>query len=355
MLILCSVKTEKQSCKKKPFVVYCLKFVKSDRKDRFLLMGEYGLRVCSKIIVLFIAMLAGFIAKKTKCIDGAGIKTMSALLAFITNPCLIVVSLQTDCKPEILVTGAWILLLSFVIHGGMAVCSGLIFKKVKKADERAVYAFGLMYMNCGFMGYPIMQAMFPENGLLYGVIYTIPFNLFVWTHGVAVMSASHDGGAGEKKIDWKQVFLNPGLLSTILASVLFITGIRFPGVVTEGLSMVGDMTFPLSMLIIGGLLSDINLLALITDIRLFLFSVLKLVAVPLAVLGLFVLCGARPNFTVALVCVTMCAAPTASNTAVVAEVYGGNAPLAAKLVGITTLYSLVTMPAMLILAERFLI
>lgn len=75
-------------------------------------MGEYGLRVCSKIIVLFIAMLAGYIAKKTKCIDGAGIKTMSALLAFITNSCLIVASLQTDCKKEVLVTGAW----SFCCH-----------------------------------------------------------------------------------------------------------------------------------------------------------------------------------------------------------------------------------------------
>lgn len=317
-------------------------------------MGEYGLRVCSKIIVLFIAMLAGYIAKKTKCIDGAGIKTMSALLAFITNSCLIVASLQTDCKKEVLVTGAWILLLSFVIHGGMALFSGLIFKKVKKADERAVYAFGLMYMNCGFMGYPIMQAMFPENGLLYGVIYTIPFNLFVWTHGIAVMSSSQETTEGKKKIDLKQVFLNPGLLSTVLASVLFITGIRFPAIITEGLSMVGDMTFPLSMLIIGRLLSDIKLLSLITDVKLFLFSVLKLVAVPLVVLALFIVCGGNPSLTVALVCVTMCAAPTASNTAVVAEVYGGNAPLAAKLVGITTLYSLVTMPLMLILAERLL-
>lgn len=192
-------------------------------------MGEYGARVCGRIIVLFIAMLAGYIAKKTKCIDGAGIKTMSALLAFITNPCLIVASLQKDCKPEILVTGGWILVLSFVIHGVMAVLSGFIFKKVKKADERAVYAFGLMYMNCGFMGYPIMQAMFPENGLLYGVIYTIPFNLFVWTHGVAVMSSSQKTADGKKKIDWKQVFLNPGLLSTVLASVLFYHRNPLPG------------------------------------------------------------------------------------------------------------------------------
>lgn len=64
--------------------------------------------------------------------------------------------------------------------------------------------------------------------------------------------------------------------------------------------------------------------------KLFLFSVLKLAVVPLVVLALFVVCGGNPSLTVALVCVTMCAAPTASNTAVVAEVYGGNAPLAAK-------------------------
>lgn len=316
-------------------------------------MGEYGARVCSKIIVLFIAMLAGFIAKKAKCVDVAGIKTMSNLLAFITNPCLIVASLQTDCKTEVLITAGQILLLSFVIHGAMALISDRMFRKVRRASDRAVYSFGLMYMNCGFMGYPIMQAMFPENGLLYGVIYTIPFNLFVWTHGVAVMSRSNDDGK-TGSIDWKKVFLNPGLLSTVLSALLFISGIRFPAVMTEGISMVGDMTFPLSMLIIGGLLADINLLSLLADWKLFLFSVVKLAVLPLAVLGIFTAVGAAPSLTVALVCVTMCAAPTASNTAVLAEVYGGNSSLAAKLVGITTLYSLVTMPTVLVLAERLL-
>ncbi len=316
-------------------------------------MGEYGARVCNKIIVLFIAMLAGFIAKKTKRVDAHGIKTLSNLLVSITNPCLIVASLQTDCKKEVLITGGWILLLSFVFLGSMAFVSDFLCRGVKKSEDRAVYSFGLMYMNCGFMGFPIMQAMFPENGLLYGVIYNIPFNLLVWTHGVAVMNRSNPDNAG-KGIDWKKVFLNPGLLSTILASVLFVTGIRFPAVVLEGVDMVGDMTFPLSMLIIGGLLADIDLLSLFTDLKLYLFSAIKVLVLPLVLLGIFVAVGAAPSFTVALVCITMCAAPTASNTAVLAEVYGGNSALAAKLVGMTTLFSLVTMPAVLSFAERLL-
>lgn len=312
-------------------------------------MGEYGARVCGKIIVLFMAMIAGYIAKKAKIVDGTSTKALSALLAFITNPCLIVASLQTDCERDVLVTAGRVLVLSFVIHTVMALFSGLVFRRVKKDGDRSVYSFGLMYMNCGFMGYPIMQAMFPDHGLLYGVIYTIPFNLFVWTHGVAVMSGSEKGS-----ISFRKIFLNPGILSTLLASVLFITGVRFPAVITEGLDMVGGMTFPLSMIIIGSLLADIRLLSLITDVKLFLFSLLKLAAVPLAMLGVCVIAGASLDLTVALVCVTMCAAPTASNTAVLAEVYDGNSALAAKLVGITTLYSLLTMPAMLILAENLL-
>ena len=312
-------------------------------------MGVYGSRVCNKIIVLFIAMIAGFIAKKAKLIDAKSTKSLSALLASITNPCLIVSSLQTDCTAEVMQTAGTVLLCSFAVHTVLAFLSGFIFKPIKDVRDRSVYSFGLMYMNCGFMGFPIMQAMFPENGLFYGVIYNIAFNLFVWTHGVFVMDKSE--GA---KVNLKKIFLNPGIISTVLAVVLFVTGVRFPAVITEGLDMVGGMTFPLSMIIIGSLLGDIKLLSLFKDVKLLLFALLKLAAVPLIMLGICVAFQAGLGFTAAMVCITMCATPTATVTAVLAEVYDNNSSLAAKLVGVTTLFSLVSMPLVLILAENLL-
>lgn len=312
-------------------------------------MGEYGSRVCWKIGVLFIAMIAGFIAKRAKIIDVKNTKALSALLANITNPCLIIASLQVERDNSLLKTAGCVFVMSVLIHTAMSLISGLIFKKVGDRRDRSVYTFGLTYMNCGYMGYPIMQAMFPEHGLFYGVIYVVAFNLFSWSHGVAVMNSSN-----EKKIEFKKMFLNPCIVCTVVSLVLYIANIRLPGVLLEGVDLVGDMTFPLSMIIIGSLLGDQKLTELLKDIKLLGFSVIKLVAVPLAMLAVCMAIKGIISPTVCYVCITMCAAPTAANTAVVSELYGGNSALAAKLVGVTTLFSLISMPAVLILAEKLI-
>lgn len=313
-------------------------------------MGEYGSKVCYKIIVLFIAMIMGYIAKKTKIVDGHSTKALSGILANITNPCLMIASLQIDRNDELLKAAGVVLTMSFIIHIAMSFISHFIFKGVKEKRNRGVYTYGLTYMNCGFMGYPIMQAMFPEHGLFYGVIYTVAFNILAWTHGIIVVDNTGNG-----KINWKKVFLNPCIIAVVLSFVMFISNIRLPAVVLEGVDMVGDMTFPLSMLIIGSLLADQKLSDLVKDIKLFGFSVLKLAVVPLAMLAVCLAIKNIIGVTICLVCITMCAAPTAATTAVVAEVYDGNSALAAKLVGITTLFSLISMPLVLIFAERILV
>ena len=312
-------------------------------------MGEYGTKVCLQIIELFIAMIAGYIAKKTHIIDAHSTKSLSSLLAYITSPVLIISSLQVDRDEKVLSMVINILIVSLIVHSVMAVFCYFFFKPVKDRRNRSVFTFALMYMNCGFMGYPIMQAMFPDYGLLYGVIYTVPFNIFLWTHGVAVMDASEN-----RKINFRKIFLNPGIISTVFAVVMFFSGLRFPQVITDGLNMVGSMTFPLSMIIIGSLLADIKLLSLFKEYKLLLFAILKLAVVPLAMLGVCVLAKNVMDFQLALICVTMCATPTATNTAVFAEVYDNNSTLAAKIVGVTTLFSLISMPLILVLAENLL-
>lgn len=313
------------------------------------MLGVYGIKVCEKITVLFIAMIFGYIAGKSKILDGRSTKALSGLLAYITNPCLIVASLQAAPESSVIVLAGKVFIMSMIIHAAMIFVSRLAFIHVKDAKQRSVYSFALMYMNCGYMGYPIMQAIFPDYGLLYGVVYTIPFNLFTWTHGVALMNT------GEKqKTDYKKIFLNPGILSTLLGALLFVSGVRFPIVITEGIDMVGGMTFPLSMIIIGSLMSEIKFTDMFKNVKILLFSFIKLVLVPLAMLGICLLAGSSFDFTLSIVCVTMCASPAAANTAVLAEVYDSDSTLAAKLVGVSTLFCLITMPALLILAENLL-
>jgi len=307
-------------------------------------MGNYSIRVLEKIIVLFVVMIAGYIAKKTKICDGKNTKYMSSLLANITNPCLILATLQTERTPEKLKTAFYIILLSLAIHSIVAIASWIIFRKNKNPRRRSVYSFAMTYMNCGFMGYPIMMAIFGnEDGLFYGVIYTVIFNLFCWTHGVLIMDTEKKNG-----IDWKKM-LNPCIISLITSVILYVTNIRLPIVLYDGIDMIGNMTFPLSMLIIGSLLADMKLKDILKDVNMYLFSIGKLIVLPLIFLIIAYL--TRMPQLYALIGLTMCCTPTATNTAVLAEIYGNESQLAAKIVGVTTLLCIATMPFMLMLSQ----
>lgn len=309
-------------------------------------MGNYSIRVIQKIIVLFIAMIAGYICKKSKTLDGKSTKSLSNMLTYITNPCLILCSLQMEYSSEALVIAGKIFLLSIIIHTVMAIVSHFIFMKNNNHRSRSVYSFALTYANCGYMGYPIMMAIFGDIGLFYGVIFTTVFNLFNWTHGIIVMNPE------KGKLPWKKLIYNPALISVIISMTLFLTKTMLPVTVKDGLKMVGDMTFPLSMIIIGSLLADMKLIKILSHYSVYLFSLLKLLAVP-AVMLLIAKLFNLPEI-IAITGLTMCSSPSAANTAVLAEVYDNDSALAARLVGVTTLFCLFTMPFMLWLSEILL-
>lgn len=311
-------------------------------------MGDYSIRVIEKIVVLFIAMIAGYIAKKGKLLNGDSTKSLSSMLVYITNPCLIVCSLQREYDKQLLITAALVFALSVAVHTFLAVFSHFIFKIVKDKKERSVYTYALTYSNCGYMGFPLMMAIFkddPQLGLFYGVIFVTAFNLFSWTHGVIVMS-------NQPKIPWKKLLYNPALIAVFISIVLFLGRIMLPKTINDGLTLVGDMTFPLSMIIIGSLLADMKLLKILSQKNLYLFSILGLLVMPAIMICVAKLLHLPEYLTI--VGVTMCAAPVAANTAVTAEVYENDSALAAKLVGITTLFCLVTMPLMLWITEKIL-
>ncbi len=309
-------------------------------------MGDYSSRVIQKIIVLFIVMIAGYICKKSKILDQKSTKALSSMLAYVTNPCLAFCSLQIAYTTDTLKEAVYILILSLIIHSVMAVVTHFSFRFIKDSKSRSVYSFAMMYANCGFMGFPLMVAIFGDIGLFYGVIYTVIFNIFNWTHGIVVMDTQ------KGKLPWKKLIFNPTLIAVFIGIGFFIARVQIPATLKEGLTMVGDMTFPLSMIIIGSLLADMKLLKILAKPSVYLFSAVKLLVLPAIMLVAAKLLN-LPEF-LAITGVTMCAAPSAATTAVLAEVYDNDSALAARLVGITTLLCLLTMPFMLKLAEKIL-
>lgn len=307
--------------------------------------------VISRALQLLFIMVVGFYARKRNIIDRDNVKGLSRLLSNITNPLLIICSFQMPFDRQILNTGMVIFAGGVVIHIIAAVVSYFVFLPKKGSNENVVYEVNTLFANCGFMGFPILSVIFPEHplgdlGIMYGAFYNTVFNLFFWSYGIYMFNR------GKKtKLDIKKLVLNPGILATLTGFLLFMLKVQIPEALLGGMDMVGDTTFPLAMIIIGSFIAELDLKKAFNDIKLYICAILKLVVFPLATLFVCVLCGA--DTTVTRVLVVLSGMPSATLGAVFAELYGANAVTSSKIVCITTVLSVATIPALLYVTNLF--
>ncbi len=304
--------------------------------------------VIEKITMLFLVLLCGYYAAKRGFLSEKTPRSLSLFLVNVTQPALIVASFHMPYTPEKIRTGLIILAASVLIHIAVALLAAPFTRRVKDPDSNRVYRYALIFANCSFLGFPVLDSIFGEGvGVFYGTFYCIMFNVFNFTYGISLLRR----GRGERP-KWYRAILNPGVLSTIVGVMIYLCRIPLPGVISSTLKMVGDMTFPVSMVIVGALLASLKFSDLFCKWPFYVFCLGKNVLLPLCVILVCKICGFSGE--IALLCVTMCAVPTAASCAIFAETYQSDSALAARLVGLTTLLSVVTLPAMVILANAVL-
>lgn len=308
--------------------------------------------VISRALQLLFIMIVGFYARKRKFISRDDVKTLARLLSNITNPLLIICSFQMPFEKDILSTGLTILAGGVAVHLISAVICYFVFMSKKNPKEAVVYEMNTLFANCGFMGFPILAAIFGDKlGVMYGAFYNMVFNLFFWSYGIAMLNRHKIQGDKKSKLDFKKLFLNPGILATVTGFILFVAKVKIPDALLGGMDMVGETTFPLAMIIIGALIVELDLKTAFNDLRLYICAFLKLFAFPLATLAVCVLFGASTVVTQVLV--VLSGMPSATLGAVFAEIYGTNPITSAKLVCLTTIISVGTIPLLLYITNLF--
>lgn len=294
-------------------------------------------------------MMIGMILRKTKIVDKHTTSVFSSILVNLTNPFLVICAFQKEYSTALVKSGFIVLGLSVIMHLVASVLGASVFRFVKDNSKRSIYNFATVFANCGFLGYPVLMALCSslgdENGLFYGVFFNLFFNIYCWTYGVAVMN----GGKGlSPKMIFKKILLNPNVIACFLGFAFFILEITLPPFISEGMNYIGNMTFPLSMLIVGSLFCELNIKEIFLDKTLYLYLALKNLIFPVIAIFVLKLVGVPLLFSYILV--TMCAMPAASNTAIMADYYGADTKLAAKVVGMSTVLSIVTIPLVIALA-----
>lgn len=295
-----------------------------------------------QMMVLFIIMMIGFVCRRIGLIRAEGSKMLSGIVVNVANPALI---LSSSANKESSIQGK-----ELVITLGLAVCFYLIFLVLAEIvprvlwvskEDLGVYKAMTVFSNIGFMGFPLLSAMYGSEALLYASLFTIPYNILIYTYGVSSMSKEDKDKEQKSSIPWSKIF-NIGVIFSIIAVVLYLTKLPVPTVITDAAGTLGNLTAPLSMIVIGDAMSQMKIKELITDKKLMLFTGIKLLVIPIA--GLFFIKHLNLSPMLTGVCMVMLSTPVGSMTAMLAQQYDGNYELASKGVAVTTLLSVITMP-----------
>lgn len=296
--------------------------------------------VVSQITVLFLIIGIGFFARKRDIISRDMTKKLSELILQVTQPLLIITSFNFELSKEMLRNVLLIFLLSLGIHLLSMVVGQILYFRYPD-HIRSVLKYVTVFSNCGFMGFPVLESIFGTIGIFYGSIYVIPFNILTLSYGAIIFTGKSD------KDMLKKILVHPVIVSVAIGMVLFLLQWRLPTPLYKAASMVGSMTSPLSMLIVGSLLASTPIKEMFSGFSVYYGSIVRLVFLPVLVMTILK-CFPLPH-DILRTCVILTAMPAAVNTVIFAEKYGGNAELASRFVGISTALSVVTIPLLMVL------
>lgn len=292
-----------------------------------------------QMIVLFVLMLIGFFVSKKGYISDATFKQMSWLVVYVACPAMVIsgsVNSGKMMEGQELFAAMGLTLAIYAVLILLGLIAPFILGVPK--EDRGVYKVMMIFSNIGFMGFPLIGSLYGAEALLYAALFQIPFNVLIYTYGILVLKKKTDEN---EKLDLKKIF-NIGVICCIISIVIALFQIETPDFVKTIVSNLSNLTAPLSMMVIGASLTKIRFKDLFTDIRLLLFCGLKLIVIP--VVMLFVLKQFIDNTMVLGVCMVILSTPVASMTAMLAQQYDGNYPLASKGVAVSTILSVLTMP-----------
>lgn len=300
--------------------------------------------VLNQVLILFIILIIGFVAGKTGIIAGGASKKLSELLLYITSPMMVLGSFFFQYSADKMRNALLVLLFGSVFFLFSILISTFLYKNYD-SKVKPILRFTAVFSNCGFMGLPMMKALFGDEGVFLGSFYVGAFNLFVWTFGLSMFSEikGREGIRGSLK----NALLNPALVALYVGVIVFVFQIPLPGAVKQAVKYVGDMTLPLSMLIIGALISTAKVRTLLNDFKVYYASAVRLIFLPLAAYGILSLVGA-PKMVTAII-VTAAAMPIAANTTIFAEMFDKDSVFASKAVTLSTMLSIITVPVIIAL------
>ena len=287
---------------------------------------------------MLIMVIIGYAAVKLRIFGETETNAITKTVLNVTCPMLILASYMQPFDPAKAKGLLLALALGVLIHiVGIAIGYAVIRREGNPNWQ--VERMAVTYGNVGFMGIPLMSAMFGSDAVFYLSTICLVYNFLIWTHGLLLMTGKLD------KASLKKVFISPNIACMAAGLIIFLCRIPVPEIIASPISSIGNCTTPLAMLASGAIIARSSLGEALKEKRLYLISALRLFAVP-AVVFAFVRLLHVP-YMVALTAFTAAACPMGAMVTMFAAEHKRNAPYASGIFTFTTVLSLITIPALI--------
>lgn len=297
-----------------------------------------------EIIVLYAIGFVGFFARKIDVLNKYSIGVLTQLILSLSLPSLILYTMGKPYNMYMTASLFWLIPISAFILTLSCVIAFLLRKYLNLPEnQQSVFEGLIIFGNQGFIGFALISSLFPDNGALYIALFNLPYLIMIWTYGIYLFIGN------QEYVQWRKVFLNPGILSTLIGLIIFTLPFHLPNMVLNILKSTGNITIPLSMLLIGALIANMNLktsLHFLKDKTLWIVTCIRLIVIPLLLFPLIFFSLPFPLLATAVLVSGMPAAPT---IALYAQKFGSDTNYAAIGSAWTTLLSILTIPVLYIL------
>lgn len=296
----------------------------------------------TQTLLLLTFVATGYILAKIKVVGQDSVGVLAKLENWLFMPAL-VMGTFIDKFTIATISSTWKLLLcGFAVVFATIPVAASICRLVHKEDEylRKICTYGLIISNFGFVGNPVMLALFPEIFFEY-LIFTIPYWIMLQIWGVPRYLIPNEAGKKGIRATAKNL-VNPMFAGMVIGMIIGLLQIPVPGFLTNAIKVSGDCMSPVAMLLTGITVSTISLKKTFTDFKIYTLSIARLVAIPLAFAAVLNLCGADRTTFICTVCAL--AMPLGTNNIIVPSAYGLDTSHAAGLAIISHMMCCVTIP-----------
>ncbi|PRY82142.1 AEC family transporter [Alkalibacterium olivapovliticus] len=299
--------------------------------------------IFNQLLQMFFIMMFGFVLVKISFLNMSGSQQLANIVTKFVIPIVLMLSFQQDYNTNQLQ------LLFTSLLGALAITLSRIFiahtllRKRSKIDKYAI-----VFSNTAFMGIPIILPILGYEGIFYLSMYIVTSAVFQFTYGIWILSE------GKQPITVKSILTNPASIGALVGFGLYITRIPLPEVLYNSLDTIGGLSSPLGMILLGGYLARSKMKEIFLVKSNYWIVAVRLVISPLLALFLIWLLPISHPEVLLVLAIANCT-PTAVNTALFSQLYGGDYEYGARIIILASFFSIVTMPLMISLATFLLL